>query len=100
MPLLRPDRCDAGRSGVGRVSRVAHRRPRAGHRRLCLASLLKRHTLRLGLMLLADALKTLSETMPPNNSLQLARLARGKGRVPGLSECARMGEPLPEPPGQ
>jgi len=29
-------------------------------------------------MLLADALKPLSETMPPNNSLQLTRLACGK----------------------
>jgi hypothetical protein len=31
--------------------------------------------------------------------LRLTRLACGKGRVPGPPECARMGRPLPEPPG-
>jgi hypothetical protein len=35
----------------------------------------------------------------PNNSLQLTRLACGKWKMPSLPECARMDEPLPEPPG-
>jgi hypothetical protein len=35
----------------------------------------------------------------PNNSLQLTRLACGKVGVPCLSERARIGGPLPEPPG-
>jgi len=37
--------------------------------------------------------------MLPNNSLQLTRLACGKSKESGLPECARMGVPLPEPPG-
>jgi hypothetical protein len=36
---------------------------------------------------------------PPNNSLQLTRLACGRGRVPGLPDCGGLSEPLPEPPG-
>lgn len=37
--------------------------------------------------------------MRPNTSPQLTRLAGGKGRVPGLSVCARMCRALPGPPG-
>jgi hypothetical protein len=36
---------------------------------------------------------------PPNNSLQLTRLACGKSKVPSPQECARMSGPVPEPPG-
>ena len=36
---------------------------------------------------------------PPNNSLQLTRLASGKGGVPSLPGCAVMSWPMPEPPG-
>jgi hypothetical protein len=36
---------------------------------------------------------------PPNNSLQLTRLACGRSVVPRPPGCARMSEPLPEPPG-
>ena len=36
---------------------------------------------------------------PPNNSLQLTPLACGKLEMPCPPECARMGGPLPGPPG-
>jgi hypothetical protein len=36
---------------------------------------------------------------PPNNSLQLTRLAGGKLELPCPPEYARMDNPLPEPPG-
>jgi hypothetical protein len=34
----------------------------------------------------------------PYSSLQLTRLACGKGRVPHLRGCATMRSPMPEPP--
>ena len=37
--------------------------------------------------------------VPPNNSLQLTRLACGKSGVTCPPSCARMGGPMPEPPG-
>ena len=40
-----------------------------------------------------------SRNRTPNNSLQLTRLAYGKLGVSCLPSCARMGPPLPEPPG-
>jgi hypothetical protein len=53
----------------------------------------------MGNTLMGRTAQQLTAALGKHQDLRLTRLACGKSETPGLPECARMGGPLPEPPG-